>query len=307
MASAAPIDLSTVDSITIRDCWSWNDDWTSICEHEAQTNIYVGAARNIVNYLRDPRKPDGSENTAGIHFAVDPAECWQGCSIAHRTPHNYRPHYWSLGIEHAGFTVPGGYDGPDGDAMLDVSARLHAALILNWEERHPGRKFTLQVLTPEQVIAKEVGLFTHDTATIACKLAGWPENGHYDGRYFPFDRLIPKVAAILGGGATPAPGPEEDDMARILTFFPPGSTPRADGLQPFVEVEWATGQAHGWHGVTFDGATADEALDGDLRTVDFVKLNGGRPIRDFRVDEETGAIVGFGQGGGIFRVAAAAG
>lgn len=96
-------------------------------------------------------------------------------------------------------------------------------------------------------------------------------------------------------------------MARILTFFPPGSTPRADGLQPFVEVEWATGQAHGWHGVTFDGATADEALDGDLRTVDFVKLNGGRPIRDFRVDEETGAIVGFGQGGGIFRVAAAAG
>jgi hypothetical protein len=272
------VDFDQLPTIWCRDRYPWDvgQEWQSICEHEAQWPLRAGAAHDITASLQNP------PSTAGIHYCVDDAEIWRGTDHRSRSwgrsPHNYRPGHWSIGIEHAGYTVPGNYDGQYGSDMLMVSAILHAALIDEWEARPAnvaaGSKFPLVVLDLDGIIARAPGLFTHDLATQACKQAGWP--------------------------------PQEDDMPQVYTFFPPGSTPQENGLQPFVEVEWATGQAHGWHGVTFDGAPADEALGGDLRTVDFVKLNGGQPIRDFRVDEATGQITGFGQGGSIFRVRASA-
>lgn len=304
------VDFGQLPTIWCRDRYPWDvgQEWQSICEHEAQFPLRANAARDITQYLHDP------PSTAGIHYCVDNTEIWRGTDHRSRSqgrsPHNYRPGHWSIGIEHTGYTVPGNYDGQYGADMLMVSAVLHAALIDEWEARpanvSAGNKFPLVVLDLDGIINRQPGLFTHDLATQACKQADWPQEGHYDGRYFPFDRLIPLIEQVRGTHP-PAPPQEDDDMPKVQTFFPPGSTPQADGLQPFVEVEWATGQAHGWHGVTFDGAPSDEALGGDLRTVDFVKLNGGQPIRDFRVDEATGQVIGFGQGGGIFRVTAVAG
>jgi hypothetical protein len=303
----APIDLDRLPTIWCRDRYPWDpgQDWQAICEHEAQSPIQPNAARNIIGYLRSPPQ------TAGIHYAVDASEVWRGTDhrspSSGRSPHCYRPHRWSVGIEHAGYTVPGGYDSPAAGDMLAVSALLHATLIDEWELRE-GRPFPLDVLDVDGVANRRPGLFTHDTATKACIQMGWPHDGsHYDGRYYPFDRLIPLIEQARGTYEPAPPVEEDDEMARMLTFFPPGSEWQESGLRPFVEVDWASGQVHGWHNVIFDGADADVALDGDLRTVDFVKLNSGAPIRDFRVDEATGEIIGFGQGGGIFRVRATAG
>lgn len=303
------VDFDDLPTIWCRDRYPWDPgtQWQSICEHEAQYPLRAGAAQAIAGFLKAPA------GIAGIHYSVDASEVWRGTDQRSRplgrSPHNYRPGHWSVGIEHTGYTVPGNYDGEYGEAMLRVSATLHAALIDEWEARPEnasvGRKFPLVVLDLDGIINQEPGLFSHDLATQACKQAGWPEEGHYDGRYYPYDRLIAMIEEIRG--TKPPTPPQEDDMPQVHTFFPPGSTPQANGLQPFVEVEWATGQVHGWHGVAFTGADADEALNGDLRTVDFVKLNAGQPIRDFRIDEDSGQIVGFGQGGGIFRVTAVAG
>jgi len=313
------VEFGQLPTIWCRDRYPWDTgvEWQAICEHEAQYPIRPNAARDIVGFLRAPA------DTAGIHYAVDATEIWRGTDhrdrAKGRSPHCYRPSRWSVGIEHAGYTVPGNYDGPAGTDMLMVSAVLHAALIDEWEARpaNAGVKFPLQVLDVDGVIAMEPGLFTHDTATQACVKMRWSQNGHYDGRYYPFDRLIDLIEQVRGEVPVPTTPPEEDDeMAKIQTFFPPGSTPNpASGLQAFVEVEWSSGQAHGWHGVVWstspggpdDAGLYDSALDGDLRTVDFVKLNGGLPVRDFRINESAGEVIAFGQGGSIFRAYATAG
>jgi hypothetical protein len=297
--------------------WDQGQQWQAICEHEAQTPIYPNAARDIVGYLRNPPPVNGVPNIAGIHYAVDAQEIWRGTDHRDRafgrSPHCYYPSRWSVGIEHAGRTVPGNYDSPAGDAVLTVSAVLHLGLIEEWEARpeNAGRRFPLVVLDVDGVIAREPGLFTHETSTKACEVMHWGQNGHYDGRYYPFPRLIEKIEQLRGEAPqTPPDVPEEDDMLPRPTFFIPGSGPDpATGLQPYVEVDPNLWQVHGWHGVRFEGVGAesvDEAFDGALRTVDFTKFNNGNPLRAFHHDEATGDIVGFVDGA-IFRVRAVVG
>lgn len=298
------VDFDSLPTSWCRDRYPWDTGvwWNAICEHETQSPTRIGGAQATIQYLHEPG------DTAGIHYAVDPAYIWRGTDHRSRdlgrSPHCYRPSRWSVGIEHCCYTVPGAYDSQDAQDMLMVSATLHASLMDEWEAR-TGETFPLVELDVDGVINRLPGCFSHDTATKACQKMNWPQSGHYNGRYFPFEQLFEYIRLVRGQAPTPVP--QEDDMPQVYTFFPPGSTPQENGLQAFVEVEWATGQVHGWHGVTFSGAASDEALGGDLRTVDFVKLNAGQPIRDFRIDEGTGQIVGFGQGGGIFRVTAVAG
>lgn len=306
MARHPLVNLDEVTRVPCRERRRRTEPWRQICIHEAQTRDWGSSGLAIANYLRDPKNPDGSNNVAGIHYSVGPYDVAESADpFVDTVPHCYRPSSWSVGVEHTGYT---GDAVPTPDAVMCRSASLAGGLIVEWEARYAPERFALvHLYDPELVAGKTTGFISHWDATVTCDRYGWPTIGHhYDGRDWDWPPYLDMVADDLRVRRGDPPPPEGDEMAQRVAWLLAGSEPRPDGLQAYVEVDPNDGTAHGWHGVTFEGVTPDEALGGELRTVDFVKLNGGMPIRAFSIDEATGRIFAFGQGT-IFRVWAVAG
>lgn len=230
------LDLDSLPKILCRDRRARTEPVTSICLHVPVTSENSGIAEAVARYLQNPPA------TAGIHFTTDDdSEVMCADPRVETVPHCYRPSGWSVGIEIAG-TIQSAADWADlfSTRTLQRTARLVASLCCLFDIP-PVR------LSPLEVAGKGRGIFDHFDATTACRLMGWPQDGHVDvGPEFPWAEFLAMVAAEL------AP-PEEDDSMGIT--FPVGpvnqSGPRA-GRYPKVIPELDQKRLKAAEGASFD-------------------------------------------------------
>lgn len=230
------LDLDSLPRILCRDRRARTEPPTSICLHVPVTPEWEGAAEAVARYLQNPPV------TAGIHFCTDSDSIVMCADPRTETvPHCYRPSGWSIGIEIAG-TVQSAADWADefSRAALRQTARLVASLCALFD-------IPVSRLSPLDVAGKARGIHDHYDATVACRLMGWPQDGHNDvGSEFPW----PEFQAMVVGELV---GVEEDDSMGITLPVGPvnESGPRA-GRYPKVIPDLAARRLTGVEGAVFD-------------------------------------------------------
>jgi hypothetical protein len=292
------VDLDALPQILCRDRRPRTEPAISICLHVPVTAENSGIAEAVARYLQNPGRIDPKDGvwkpvTAGIHHTTDDDSIVMCADPRTETvPHCYRPSGWSVGIEMAG-TVQSAIDWDDdfSQATLRNTARLCATLC---------REFTIPVvrLDPFAVGARNRGLFDHWTATQACRIFGWPEDGHTDvGPEFPWTQFLALVESELN-----PPEEDEDDMARRWGFALSGADANGFGQKPYIEVDETEAQIHGYMGATFDPRDLVDGTPPSVTTIDLVKVLKGTPIRFY--DRDGDSVIVVAQGGSQYRFTA---
>lgn len=288
------VDLDSLPQILCRDRRLRTEQAVSICLHVPVSSEWAGAAEAVARYLQNPMR-NGQPVTAGIHFTVD-SDSIVMCADprTHTVPHCYAPSKWSVGIEISG-TIQSAEEWADdfSQATLRNTAALCATLC---------REFQIPVvrLEPFDLGAKHRGIFDHLTATLACRIFGWWEDGHTDvGPEFPWQQFMAMVEAELN-----PPEEDDEDMARRWGFSPSWGAANGFGQKPYVEVDELEAQIHGYMGATFDPRDLVDGTPPSVTTIDLEKVLKGSPIRFY--DRDGDAVIVVAQGGSQFRFSAVA-